>query len=76
MILKYKNKLYKIIFLVLICLLPFSLNLGEDKLEAKYLDQTTIGFYQTETCEFSVFEFWRSNSDNKNVIIKNDIVSQ
>jgi len=75
MILKYKNKLYKIIFLVLICLLPFSLNLGEDKLEAKYLDQTTIGFYQTETCEFSVFEFWRSNSDNKNVIIKNDIVS-
>tara|TARA_B100000902_G_C27315829_1_gene921238 strand:- start:907 stop:2949 length:2043 start_codon:yes stop_codon:yes gene_type:complete len=71
----YKNKLTKILILLCLLILPFSIGFGEEKLASQYLDDNSIGFYQTETCEISLFDFWKSNFNNQKVVIKNDIVS-
>jgi len=71
----YRNKLIKVLILLFLLILPFSITLGEEKLESQYLDDNSIGFYQTQTCEISLFSFWRNNLNNNKVVIKNDIVS-
>jgi len=54
-------KLSVFIGLLLILFLPFSLNNTNDDIEAKYLDSSTIGYYQSTTCNISLFEFLNKN---------------
>ena len=54
-------KLSAFIGLVLILFLPFSIFSSNDEIEAKYLDSSTIGYYQSTTCNISLFEFLNKN---------------
>ena len=51
-----------IIFLVV--LLPFTISSRTDDISAKVLDLSTIGYYQSTTCNISLFEFIAENFDN------------
>ena len=54
-------KLSAFIGLVLILFLPFSIFSSNDEIEAKYLDSSSIGYYQSTTCNISLFEFLNKN---------------
>jgi hypothetical protein len=75
MIIKNKYFWIKLALLIFLIIVPFSLNVGKDGLETKYLEVSSLSFYQTETCEISFFDFWNHNIGNKNIIIKADYFS-
>lgn len=59
----------KFIILFLLILLPWSLNF-ENKENRKNLVEVTkenVGYYQTNTCSFSLFEFIHDNFNNKTI---------
>ena len=56
-----------IIFLVV--LLTFTISSRTDDISAKVWDLSTIGYYQSTTCNISLFEFIAENFDNN---ISND----
>ena len=70
-----KKKLLKILMLMTVLLLPFSVNSTSSDLTSQYLTDSTVGFYQTNTCEFSFANFAINNLDNQKIIIKNDFSS-
>jgi|TARA_B100001094_G_scaffold330996_1_gene397834 hypothetical protein len=70
-----KKKLLKILMLMTVLLLPFSVNSTGSDLTSQYLTDSTVGFYQTNTCEFSFANFAINNLDNQKIIIKNDFSS-
>ena len=51
-----KNKVLNIFLLLLIIVLPFSFNERNDDIEAQVLSSSTVGYYQSTTCEISLFE--------------------
>tara|TARA_X000000950_G_scaffold288773_1_gene407293 strand:+ start:3144 stop:5168 length:2025 start_codon:yes stop_codon:yes gene_type:complete len=57
-----KNITIFIIFLVV--LLPFTISSRNDNISAKVLDLSTVGYYQSTTCNISFFEFIFENLDN------------
>ena len=65
-----KKKLLKILMLMIVLLLPFSVNSTDSDLASKYLTDSTVGFYQTNTCEFSFANFAINNLGNQKIIIK------
>ena len=46
-----KTKVLNIFLLFLIIILPFSINERNDDVEAQVLSKTTVGYYQSTTCE-------------------------
>ncbi len=56
-----KNKVLNIFLLLLIIILPFSFNERNDDIKAQVLSSTTVGYYQSTTCEISLFEFLIKN---------------
>ena len=59
-----KNKLSLIGLILLIVLIPFSISDRQDDIVPEILSETTVGFYQTTTCEISLFEFYLKNFNN------------
>ena len=49
-----KTKVLNIFLLLLIIILPFSINERNDDVEAQVLNKTTVGYYQSTTCEISL----------------------
>ena len=50
-----------VIAIFLIIFLPFVVSDNNDDIEAKSLDSSTIGYYQSTTCNISLFEFINEN---------------
>ena len=61
-----KNSI-KIFLLILIILLPWGMSNLQDDLNAKYIDSSTVGYYQINTCEISFIETLLKNGFNQNV---------
>ena len=59
-----KNKLSLLCLILLIFLIPFSISDRRDDIGPEILSETTVGFYQTTTCEISLFEFYLKNFNN------------
>jgi hypothetical protein len=75
MIKKNKSTLIRISLLLFVIFIPFSLNSNSEVPDSKYLEISSLSFYQTQTCDFSLFDFWRENIGNEKVIIKADFFS-
>ena len=60
-----KNLFIKLIFLLLIIVLPWSFN--PSNLEAPFINEDTLGFYKSNTCELNFGEFLLNNLNNKKV---------
>ena len=58
-----KIKFFYIFCLLFLILIPFSLSDSSDEIEAQVLDNSTVGYYQSTTCEISLFEFLIKNSE-------------
>ncbi len=58
-----KIKVFYIFCLLSLILIPFSLSDSSDEIEPQVLDNSSIGYYQSTTCEISLFEFLIKNSD-------------
>ena len=58
-----KIKVFYIFCLLFLILIPFSLSDSSDEIEAQVLDNSTVGYYQSTTCEISLFEFLIKNSE-------------
>ena len=68
-----KTKVLIIFLLLLIVILPFSINERNDDVEAQVLNKTTVGYYQSTTCEISLFEYLIKNRENDlNVYFNNN----
>jgi len=61
-----KNSI-KIFLLILIILLPWGISNLQDDLNAKYINSSTVGYYQTNTCDISFVETLLKNGFNQNV---------
>ena len=61
-----KNSI-KIFLLILIILLPWGISNLQDDLNAKYIDSSTVGYYQINTCDISFIETLLKNGFNQNV---------
>ena len=57
----------KIFLLILIILLPWGISNLQDDVEAKYIDSSTVGYYQINTCDISFIETLLKNQFNQNV---------
>ena len=60
-------KLLKIFLLFLLILLPWSFSNNQDAINAKYIDSSTVGYYQINTCDISFIEVLIKNINNNNV---------
>jgi hypothetical protein len=68
-----RTKVLNIFLLLLIIILPFSINERNDDVEAQVLTTTTVGYYQSTTCEISLFEYLIKNRGNDlNVYFNNN----
>ena len=67
-----KIKLSVTLLMLLLLGVPFTLSDNSDDIEPKYLDLTTIGYYQSTTCNISLYEFLIANSSNENNIYFNN----
>ena len=56
-----KNNLITSLALVLIILLPFTFSDRGDEINPEILSDSTVGFYQSTTCEISLIEFYLKN---------------
>ena len=56
-----KNNLVTSLALVLIILLPFTFSDRGDEINPEILSDSTVGFYQSTTCEISLIEFYLKN---------------
>ena len=61
-------KRLKIIFIIFLTILPWSLVDRDKNSSAKYIDESSVGYYQTNTCEISLSEVVIKNFNNENVI--------
>ena len=59
-----KTKVLNIFLILLIIILPFSINERNDDIEPQVLSKTTVGYYQSTTCEISLFEYLIKNRGN------------
>ena len=59
-----KNKLSLLSLILFIVLIPFTVSDRQDDIVPQILSETTVGFYQTTTCEISLFEFYLKNFNN------------
>lgn len=59
-----------ILLLLMIVFLPYIFHNSRDNVNAKKIDQTTVGYYQSTTCKISLFEMLLSqNFNNKNIYL-------
>ena len=68
-----KIKLSVTLLMLLLLAVPFTLSDNNDDIAPKYLDLTNIGYYQSTTCNISLYEFLIANSSNENNIYFNNI---
>ena len=57
----------KIIFVLFLIVLPWSLIDTDKSAEAKFIDDSTVGYYQTNTCQISLSEVILKNINNNKV---------
>ena len=74
---KYKN-VYKIFFGVLLILLPWSVSkaIYDTPYPAQEIVNESVGFYQTNTCRYSLGEIFQANSLNSKLEILPDLSSK
>ena len=60
-------KLLKIFLLFLIIILPWTFSDNQDAVNAKYIDSSTVGYYQINTCDISFVEVFIENINNRNI---------
>jgi len=74
---KYKNT-YKIFFGVLLILLPWSISkaIYDTPYSAQEIVNESVGFYQTNTCRYSLGEIFQVNSFNSKIEILPDLSSK
>ena len=63
----------KIIFVLFLIFLPWSLIDTDKSAEAKFIDDSTVGYYQTNTCQISLSEVILKNINNTKVVYKDKI---
>ena len=66
-----KQNTLKILFLLIVLFSPFLVSSSEID-NAPFLDMGNVGVYQTNTCEFSLYDFAKSNYLNKEIVLKID----
>ena len=69
---KIKNEYLILFVLVVLVFLPFWIHDSSDDIEPKNIEDDTIGYYQSTTCEISLFEVLFNNSGNQNTIVYNN----
>ena len=57
------TKLSAVIAIFLIISLPFIISDNNDDIEPKRLDSSTVGYYQSTTCNISLLEFINENEN-------------
>ncbi len=60
-------KYLKIFILLLIFILPWTFSDNKDEVNAKYIDASTVGYYQINTCDISFAEVLLKNINNRNI---------
>ena len=66
-----KQNTLKILFLLVVLFSPFLVSSSEID-NAPLLNMGSVGVYQTNTCEFSLYDFAKSNYLNKEIVLKID----
>lgn len=66
--LKHKNYLFIIFFILLITILPFTIHNSGDIYESQEINQNSVGYYQSTTCNISLSEVYFSNLGNERTI--------
>ena len=69
---KIKNEYLILFVLFILVFLPFWIHDSSDDIEPKNIEDETIGYYQSTTCEISLFEVLFNNSGNQNTIVYNN----
>tara|TARA_B100001778_G_scaffold332671_1_gene339474 strand:- start:1957 stop:3957 length:2001 start_codon:yes stop_codon:yes gene_type:complete len=69
-----KQNALKILFLLIVLFSPFIVSSSEIE-NAPLLNMENVGFYQTNTCEFSLSDFAKTNYTNKEIVLKIDRLS-
>lgn len=69
-----KQNTLKILFLLIVLFSPFLVSSSEID-NAPFLNMGNVGVYQTNTCEFSLSDFAKSNYLNKEIVLKIDKLS-
>jgi len=69
-----KQNTLKILFLLIVLFSPFLVSSSEID-NAPFLEMGNVGVYQTNTCEFSLYDFAKSNYLNKEIVLKIDKLS-
>tara|TARA_B100000886_G_scaffold340248_1_gene308686 strand:+ start:3210 stop:5234 length:2025 start_codon:yes stop_codon:yes gene_type:complete len=58
---------------ILLIIIPFSITDNNDEIKAKALESSTVGYYQSTTCNISLFEFLTENTlTDKNFYFNNN----
>ena len=58
---------------ILLIIIPFSITDNTDEIKAKALESSTVGYYQSTTCNISLFEFLTENTlTDKNFYFNNN----
>ena len=68
------TKSIAVIAIFLVIFLPFIVSDSNDDIEAKRLDSSTIGFYQSTTCNITFFEFINENENREFYFNNNNYV--
>ena len=66
-----KTRLITLFLFIFLALFPFSFADFNDGVEAKIIDNQTIGYYQSNTCKISLIEFYFKNFQNETKIFYN-----
>ena len=67
-----KNKLTISTLLILLLIIPFTFSDRSDSINPQILSDSTIGFYQSSTCNISLIEFYLQNQDANIYFNSND----
>ena len=56
-----------LLFFLLIILFPWAIKNNDSMLPSIFIEENSVGYYQTNTCEFTLFETFNKNINNKNI---------
>lgn len=70
-----QRNITKFLLLVIIVILPFSISDRSIEVNSPRVTNSTVGFFQTNTCQYSLANFAINNLQNEKVVVKNDFSS-
>ena len=68
----HKTLIFRLFFLSLLFIVPWTFQFNETDSKVGFITEESVGFYQTNTCEFSLYQTVQENIINRNIDILPD----